>query len=392
MPPPPVLAPWPHYAEDEVAAAVAVLRSGKVNYRTGPLGREFETAYAGSLGLAHGLAVANGTVALELAIHGLGLGPGDDVVVPARTFVATAAAAVRAGARPIVADIDRVSQNLTAETVARVLTPATKAVIPVHLGGWPVEMGPLLDLARAKGLKVVEDCAQSHGATIKDQPTGAFGDIGCFSFCQDKIISTGGEGGMVVTADHAVHRRMWAFREHGWDYTAAHQPDPNDGFRWLVSDFGSNGRITEPQAAIGLAQLTKLPAWVARRRAHAALLSKSLRTLSGVMVLDPGADVGHAYYKYAFLVEPSALKSSWTRNRVLAELDRRGVPARVGACPDISREKAFAMRGFAPGQPLPNAAWVGERSAILPVHPTLTADHIGFMADTVRAVMAEAVR
>ncbi|MBM3515137.1 MAG: DegT/DnrJ/EryC1/StrS family aminotransferase [Alphaproteobacteria bacterium] len=386
------LAPWPHYAEDEVAAAAAVLRSGKVNYRTGPLGREFEAAYARSLGLGHGLAVANGTVALELAVLGLGLGPGDEVIVPARTFIATAAAVVRAGARPVVADIDRLSHNLTAETVERVMTPATKAVIPVHLGGWPVDMAPLMALARARNVKVIEDCAQSHGATTRGQPTGAIGDVGCFSFCQDKIISTGGEGGMVVTGDGPVHKRMWAFREHGWDYDSAHQPDPNDGFRWLAADFGSNGRMTESQAAIGLAQLAKLSAWVGRRRANAALLSERLRNLSGVTVLDPPADVGHAYYKYAFMIEPAALKASWTRNRVLSELDARGVPARVGACPDISRERAFSDRGFAPPQPLPNAAWVDERSALLPVHPTLTGDQLGVMADAVRAVMAAAVR
>ena len=386
------LAPWPHYADDEIAAAAEVLRTGKDNYRTGPRGREFESAYAASLGSSRGLAVSNGTVALEIALHGLGLGPGDDVIVPARTFIATAAAVIRCGARPVVADIDRRSQNVTADTIAAVLTPATKALIPVHLGGWPVDMTQIAQLATSRKLKIVEDCAQSHGATLHGLPTGALGDVGCFSFCQDKIISTGGEGGMIVTNDEAVYRRMWSFREHGWDFDAALQPDPNDGFRWLVSDFGTNARMTEVQSAIGQLQLSKLKVWVAQRRKNADALSEGLRRVPGIEILEPGPGVGHAYYRYCFLIEPSALKSSWSRNRILTDLEQRGVPARVGSCPDIRREKAFTLRGMPPSHRVPNADWVAERSAVLPVHPTLTEDQLDFITATVAAVMAEAAR
>jgi dTDP-4-amino-4,6-dideoxygalactose transaminase len=298
----------------------------------------------------------------------------------------------RAAARPVVADIDRRSQGLTADTVAAVLTPAVKAVIPVHLNGWPVDMTPLMDLAAARGLVVIEDCAQAHGAFHDGRAVGSFGRIGCFSFCQNKIISTGGEGGMIVTGDEGLHRRLWALREHGWDYGRSEAPDPGDGFRWLADVFGSNARITEVQAAIGLIQLGKLPAWVERRRANAVALAVQLSALPGVVVPTPDETVRPSFYKLAVLIDPAALKASWSRNRVLAELEARGVPARVGGCPDISRERAFAARGWTSGAPPPNATWVGERSAVLPVHPTLTARDLDFMADAVRAVMTVALR
>lgn len=386
------LAPWPHYADDEVAAVTAVLRSGKVNYRTGTIGRAFEADYAAVLGVPYALAVANGTVALELAFRALRLGPGDDVIVPARTFIATAAAVARCGARPVVADIDRLSHTLTAETVAAALTPATKAIVAVHIAGWPADMASLLDLARSRGIAVIEDCAQAHGATWRGRPVGAFGDVGCFSFCQDKIISTAGEGGLIATARADLFKRAWSTREHGWDTDLARTEDPDDGFRWLAADFGTNARMTESQAAIGQIQLRKLPIWLTRRRAIAAKLADVVRGLAAVTVPDPAPDIGHAYYRRVLMIEPAALKASWSRNRVLSELDRRGIPARVGACPDITREQAFVSRGWGPARNLPNAAWVGDRSVALPVHPTLTDRDVAMMCETICAVIGEATR
>ncbi|MGZ5787664.1 MAG: DegT/DnrJ/EryC1/StrS family aminotransferase, partial [Ramlibacter sp.] len=252
------LAPWPFYDEDEIAAVTRVFRSGKVNYWTGDEGRLFEAAYAKSCNVRHGLAVANGTLALELALYGLGIGPGDDVLVPARTFVATASAAVARGARPVVCDVDAASQNMTAETAQAALTPRTKAIIVVHLAGWPADMEMLMAFARQYGLKVIEDCAQAHGAKDNDAPVGGIGDIGCFSFCQDKIITTGGEGGMVVTNDTAAFKRMWTYRDHGKDFARTQMNDPTPGFKWLVDSFGTNWRLTEPQSAVGRIQLGKL--------------------------------------------------------------------------------------------------------------------------------------
>jgi dTDP-4-amino-4,6-dideoxygalactose transaminase len=388
----PKLAPWPFFDADEIAAVHDVLASGRVNYWTGERGRAFETAYAGHCGVRFGLAVANGTLALELALHGLGIGPGDEVVVPARTFIATAAAVALRGARPVVADVDPVSQNMTAATLAAALTPRTKAVIPVHLAGWPVDMDPLLALAKARSVAVIEDCAQAHGAAVNGKPVGGLGRIGCFSFCQDKIISTGGEGGMVVTDDEAAYRRMWSTRDHGKNFASAQEPNGNGSvnFKWVADSFGSNWRLTETQAAIGLLQLAKLPAWLARRRANAGLFDGALAGLSAVTLQSVPAHLTHAYYKYYFLVSPEALKHGWTRDRICAALIDRGVPARSGACPDISREKAFADAGPQPAHP--GAASLEDRTVLLPVHPTLTPGNMAFMTETVRGVIMEATR
>lgn len=384
------LAPWPFYDADEVAAVREVLESGRVNYWTGDRGHAFEQAYATHCGVGHGLAVANGTLALELALYALEIGPGDEVIVPARTFIATAAAVATRGARPVVADIDPDSQNLTAETVAAALSRRTKAVIPVHLAGWPVDMTPLLTLARARNLAVIEDCAQAHGAAVHDKPVGGLAHIGCFSFCQDKIISTGGEGGMVVTNDTALYRRMWSYRDHGKNYAAAQDATPGTDFKWLVDSFGTNWRMTEMQAAIGLLQLSKLAAWHGRRRANAEALDNALAGLDGVRRALPPAHLRHAYYRFSFFVNPAALRPDWSRARICDALNAKGIPARVGACPDISQEQAFAVLGPQPANP--NAAAIAPTTIVLPVHPTLTPSHISFMCDTLRDVVQTATR
>lgn len=388
--PDPKLAPWPFHDADEIAAVTDVLASGRVNYWTGERGRAFEDAYAVHCGVRFGLAVANGTVALELALYGLGIGPGDDVIVPARTFIATASAVAQRGARPVVADIDPVSQNITAETLAAALTPRTKAVIPVHLAGWPVDMAPLLAFAKDKSIAVIEDCAQAHGAMVNGKAVGGLGRAGCFSFCQDKIISTGGEGGMVVTDDEALYRRMWSHRDHGKNFDAVREMNGGAGFRWVADSFGTNWRMTEAQAAIGLLQLAKLPTWTARRRANATAFDTALAGLNGVAVPRVPAHLHHAFYKYYFFVDPAALKDGWSRDRICAELIARGVPARAGACPDIAREKAFTAAGSQP--PHPNARAIEDRTVLLPVHPTLTPGNMVFMAETLRAVITQATQ
>jgi dTDP-4-amino-4,6-dideoxygalactose transaminase len=386
------LAPWPWHDEDEIAAVTRVLRSGQVNYWTGGEGRAFEAEYAKACNSKHALAVANGTVALELALYALGIGPGDDVLVPARTFIATASAVVQRGARPIVCDVDPVSQNLTAETAALALTPRTKAIVVVHLAGWPADMEMVMAFASQYGLKVIEDCAQAHGATAQGQPVGGIGHVGCFSFCQDKIITTGGEGGLVVTGDSDLYRKMWSFRDHGKDFTRAQTPDPAPGFKWLVETFGTNWRLTEAQAAIGRIQLRKLAGWVDKRRANAQAIAAAVAGVAGVTVGASAAGSTHAYYRQTLFVAPDALKADWSRDRICAELDGYGIPARVGACPDIAKEPAFRKSSFA-GQPAhPHAEAGAAASVVLPVHPTLSADDVDYMTARIRDVVRAAIR
>ncbi|MEQ4208139.1 DegT/DnrJ/EryC1/StrS aminotransferase family protein [Actinopolymorpha sp. B9G3] len=383
--------PWPYFADDEVRAVVGVLRSGLVNYWTGEEGREFEREFAATVGARHAVALSNGTVALELALRAAGVGPGDDVVVPARTFIGTASAAVAVGASPVVADIDAVSQTLTAATVRQVVTRRTKAIVPVHLAGWPAPMGELVALADEIGAVVVEDCAQAHGATLDGQSVGTFGHVAAWSFCQDKILTTAGEGGMVTTDDEAIWRAVWEYKDHGKSYEAVYERDHPPGFRWLHESFGTNARMTEVQAAAGRRALAKLPEWSRRRRRNAAALDAGLGALPGLRVTIPPAGVGHAYYKYSVFVRPEALAPGWNRDRIMTAVAAEGVPCLQGACAEIYREKAFDdVPGGRPAASLPVARELGETSLMLVVHPTLSDRDIDDTVAAFRKVMAVA--
>ena len=380
------------FAEDERAAAMAVLESGRVNYWTGTEGRAFEEEFAAYTGAARAVALANGTVALELGLHALGIGPGDDVIVPARTFIATATAVVARGARPVVADVDRESGNLTAGTIADALTPATRAVIPVHVGGWPCDMDAIMSLAAERDLLVLEDCAQAHGSRWDGKHVGTFGHVGAFSFCQDKIMTTAGEGGMLVTNDVWAWQRAWEYKDHGRSVEAMERVRELGGheFKWVVGSFGTNWRLSEVQAAVGRVQLGKLDRWVQARRANAAELDRLLADVPGLRLVKPEGRAHHAYYKYYAYVEPDALAPGWTRGRILDEVNARGVPCMQGVSPEIYREQAFIDAGLAPDSPLPVARELGETSVMLLVDPTLGAQDMAEAARVVRDVMETA--
>lgn len=382
-------APWPHFAEDEVEAVAAVLRSGKVNYWTGQESREFEREYAQATQRRHAIALANGTLALELALYALDVGPGDEVITTSRTFIASASCAVMRGARPVVADVDPDSQNITAETIAAAITPRTKAIIVVHLAGWPCDMDPILALAKQHGIAVIEDCAQAHGASYKGRPVGSMGDMAAFSFCQDKIITTGGEGGMLVLDDEDLWKKAWAFKDHGKSYDAVYHQDHAPGFRWLHESFGTNWRITELQAAIGRLQLRKLPDWVARRQRHAQILAERLSRLDALRVPLPPAQVSHAYYKFYAFVRPEHLKQGWNRDRVMAAITAEGVPCMSGSCSEIYLEEAFPT-AWRPEARFPVARALGETSLMFLTHPTMSDSDIEDVAMAVEKVLATA--
>lgn len=388
----PAFLPWPHYGDDEVAAVTAVLRSGKVNYWTGDEARQFEREYAAYTNTRYAIALANGTVALELALYAFGIGQGDEVITTSRTFIASASAAVMRGAIPVIADVDPVSQNITLETIRRVATPRTRAIIAVHLAGWPCEMDAIMEFADAHGIKVIEDCAQAHGATYRGRPVGSFGHAAAFSFCQDKIISTGGEGGMLVLNDEAAWEKAWAFKDHGKSFDAVYNRRHPPGFRWLHDSFGTNWRITEMQAALGRIQLGKLAGWVAQRRENAAILTSAFSGIPGLRVTVPPAEIGHAYYKYYVFVEPERLRSDWGRDRIMQAISDAGVPCFSGSCSEIYLEKAFEGTPSRPAERLQVARELGETSLMFLVHPTLGVEHMRHAASVAGEIMQHAVK
>jgi dTDP-4-amino-4,6-dideoxygalactose transaminase len=385
----PSYAPCPYAAEDEIEAAAAVLRSGKINYWTGEEGRQFEHEFAAFAGCKHAIALANGTVALEASLKALGIGTGDEVITTSRTFIASASCAVAVGARPVFVDVDRDSQNLTAETIQPMITPRTKAIVAVHLAGWPCEMDGIMQLAREHGLKVVEDCAQAQGAMYKGRPVGSIGDVAAFSFCQDKIMTTGGEGGMLTTNDKKLWECAWSYKDHGKSYDAVYNREHPVGFRWLHESFGTNGRMTEMQSAIGRIALKKVPGWVETRRKYSTILNQRLSEVKGLRIAMPPAHSYHAYYKFYAFVRPEKLRAGWDRDRIIEAIVAEGVPCFSGSCSEIYLEKVFPPE-WQPLERFSVARELGESSLMFLVHPTLSEQDIQYTCRAVEKVMGVA--
>lgn len=383
---------WPQFTEEEVQAVSEVLRSGKVNYWTGQTGREFETEFAAYVGTKHGIAIMNGTVTLELALVALGIGPGDEVIIPPRTFMATATAVMVRGATPIFADLDPVSGNLSAETIAAKVTLRTKAVIPVHIAGLPCDMGPIMALARAHGFAVIEDCAQAHGARIDGKSVGSFGDINSWSFCQDKIMTLGGEGGMITVDDDELWSKMWSYKDHGKSWDAVYNRQHPPGYRWVNDGIGTNWRLTEMQSAIGRIQTRLLEETVEARNRNGNVLNDRLGSNPVLTVPMAPANMRHAYYRWCAYLDLTALKDGWTRDRFCGEVSARGVWCQIGSCSEIYLEKAFDGTVSRPAERLPNARKIGESSVALQTHPTLQVEHMHIIADVFEEVLKEATR
>ena len=385
---------WPFFDTDELATVTKVMESGKVNYWTGEEGRLFEKEFAASIGVDYAVAVMNGSVALEAALMALDIGTGDEVVVTPRSFIASASCAIMRGAKPVFADVDRNSQNITAETIENVLTNRTRAIIAVHLAGWPCEMDAIMELAKKHGLAVIEDCAQATGALYKGRPVGSFGDVAAFSFCQDKIMTTCGEGGMVVTYNKDIWSKAWAYKDHGKSYDAVYENDnvnTGSSFRWIHESFGTNWRMMGMQAAIGRIQLRKLPEWIKRRRHNAEILSTAFLNIPLLRVTVPPDHISHAYYKYYVFIKPEMLKNGWNSERVIAAINNEGIPCFSGSCSEIYLEKAFTP-DMRPEKRLPVAQELGESSMMFLVHPTLSEDDMRSMVAGVNKVMAVACR
>jgi dTDP-4-amino-4,6-dideoxygalactose transaminase len=393
------LAPWPSFTAEEANAVADVIRSNRVNYWTGQESREFEREFSQWAGTSKAIAVSNGTLALDLALQGLGIGAAyggtsdDEVIVTPRTFIASISCVVNAGAVPVFADVDRNSGLITDETIAAVLSQKTRAVIPVHLAGWPCDMEPIMGLAADRNLKVIEDCAQAHGALYRGRSVGSIGNVGAWSFCQDKIMTTGGEGGMVTCDDETLWSRMWSFKDHGKSWDAVYNREHAPGFRWLHESIGTNWRMLEMQAAIGRIQLKRMEDWTSRRKHIASRLTAVLREFANcIRVPLPPADLRHAYYRLYAYVTLEGLKPGWSRDRIVQECSDAGAPVYQGSCSEVYLEKAFDGTGWRPASRLPVAKELGETSLMFLTHPSITDEQLDGYCNKIREVIQRACR
>jgi dTDP-4-amino-4,6-dideoxygalactose transaminase len=384
---------WPLFDQEEANAVRDVLLSNKVNYWSGDNGRKFEKEFAEWVNTEYAVAVSNGTVALELALKAMGVKNGDELIVTSRTFLASVSSIINVGAIPVFVDIDRDSQNITAETIESAITNNTKGILCVHLAGWPCDMDSIIALAKQNNLYVIEDCAQAHGAQYRGRSVGTIGDIGCWSFCQDKIMTTGGEGGMVTTNNRNLWSKIWSLKDHGKSWDAVYEQKHPEGFRWLHESFGTNGRMTEMQAAIGRIQLGRMDDWHHARSENASLiLQQCERYPSLIRAPRPPDHFEHGWYKCYVFLRPEGLADGWTRDRVIEEANSRGVPCFQGSCSEVYLEKAFDGTGIRPKKRLPVAKELGETSFMFLVHPTLTSDEIELTCSVIGEVAKLASR
>ena len=378
---------WPSFTDEEAKAVSKVLLSNKVNYWTGNECREFEKEFAVWSNSKYAIALGNGTLALDSAFKALDLGVDDEVIVTARTYIASVTSIVNAGAIPIFADVDLNSQNITLETIRSMITSKTKAIVCVHLAGWPCEMDEIMDLANEFNLHVIEDCSQAHGAKYKGKSVGSIGNIGCWSFCQDKIMTTGGEGGMVTTNDKSLWSKMWSYKDHGKSYEAVYEKKHPDGFRWVNESFGTNWRMTEMQGAIGRIQLKRMKSWRTNRITNANEIWSCAKHCKGLHVPIIPDYIEHAAYKCYVFVKSIELKNGWDRDKIIKEINSLGVPCYSGSCSEVYLEKAFDNSGFRPKERLVNAKELGETSLMFLIHPTLTKNEIKQTCNAITSIM-----
>ncbi len=383
---------WPQLSKEEILAATNVLKSGKLNNWTGNIVRGFEKEFSKYIGVKYAIAVTNGTFALENSLRALDIGPGDEVIVPSKTYIATATSVLVVGAKPIFCDIDLNTENITAEFIKNKITKKTKAIIVVHLSGLACDMVPVIKLAKKHNLKVIEDCAQAHGALYKNKKAGALGDIAAFSFCQDKIITTGGEGGMILTNSKELFLKAWSYKDHGKDYQLANTKHKNNKFNYIHNTLGTNGRMTEMQAAIGLAMLKRLNKMIKQRQLIAKYLADSIAQMAIFETIPvPSRDYQHVYYRYQFKINPNKLKNNWNRGKVIQSANKRGVKLGTGVCSEIYLEKVFPLN-TKPKTKLANASLLSEISLSLPINPNYSPTNLKFIRNVLKEISNDAAR
>ena len=388
------ISPWPYFDEKQIKIVSDILRSGKVNYWTGEETKNFEKEFASWSDNNYAIALANGSLALSSAYLALKIGEGDEVITTPRTFIATSSSICLLKAKPIFADVDLNSGNITAKSIEPLITKKTKAISVVHIGGWPAEMIEISKLAKHYNLSLIEDCAQAHGGKIKVEDefksVGSFSDIAAWSFCQDKIISTGGEGGMITTNNKDLYKRIWSLKDHGKSYELSLNKLNSNGFRWLHNSFGSNFRLTEMQSAIGRIQLSLMKEWHKKRTRNANILIKILKDSTNLRIPLPPKNIIHAWYKFYCYIKKDSLLNDWSRERVIKEIKKENFPAFSGSCSEIYLEKCFDGYSNSYNKRLMNARSIGEDSLMFLVHPTISEIEMEKYALTIKKILMKA--
>jgi len=372
---------YPQFDRYSLEKVKKVLESGRVNYWTGDECKDFEKEFSNYHKVKYSLSVSNGSVALEMALKALNLKKKDSVIVTPRSFVISASCVINLGLKPIFADVDD-NGNLSIEGIKKAYKKNVKAIIVVHLNGLSCDLDPIIKFVKKNKIFLIEDCSQAHGATYKGKKVGSFGNISTWSFCQDKIISTGGEGGMISTNNRKLWLKLWSLKDHGKNFKSVFYKKHKTGFRWLHDHFGSNYRMTEMQAAIGRQQLKSLDEQIKKRNLIADLYLKGLKDyyLKYDILKKPHLKIQnhslkqdkryyrqhiHAFYRLNLFINKNKIK----QNKLIQQLQKNKIDCGVGSCPEIYREKIFRKLKLYPKKRLLNAKLLGETSIMFPINP-----------------------
>jgi len=338
---------WPQFAPETLSDALEPIKTGLVNYWTGKKGMEFEEAFAKWQGAKMAVSCTNGTAALHIALAGLNIGPGDEVIVPSYSFIASSFSVVQAGAVPVFADVTE-DHTIDPACVEKLITKRTKAVIVVHLYGVVCDMARILDIAKKNNLKVIEDCAQCFGGEANGVKTGIAGDAGCYSFCQSKHFTTGGEGGMVVTNDEDLGWEFRSFRDHGYDVrTRMNLLALEEKLPYIHNRVGFNYRMTEIQSVIGLNELKRFDSWnLPRRLKYAGMYDAAFKGVKGIKKLPHNSEARkNSYWWYPLLIDLNALDCD--ASVILKELAADKIPSYGIQWPEAYEERAYKeLNGF----------------------------------------------
>ncbi len=385
---------WPNYDNEVILKTSEILRNGAVNYWTGEEGKLFENEFSNWCGVKHSLCMANGSLALSAIYKAIGLVENDEIITTPRTFIATSSEAFLLGAKPVFAEVDRESGNITAESIRPLINKKTKAIAVVHIAGWPADMLEICKLAKEFDLYVIEDCSQAHGAAIKVddyyKSVGSFGDVAAWSFCQDKIMTTGGEGGMVTTNRDDLWELMWTLRDHGKNRKELMKKTSSRSFKWLHDNKGTNMRLTEFQSAIGRIQLKNINEWNKRRKYNAQILINKLSNLKILRIPQPNEYYRHAWYKLYCYLNKEFLRDGWNRDKIIFEISSKGYACFEGGCSEIYRENIFSSLENYSNKKLPVARELGNTSLMFLVHPTIDESQIYCYSECIFNVLSEA--
>lgn len=380
---------WPIVSKQEKILINRVLNSNKLNYWTGHNCKLFEKEYSNFFNKKYGISVCNASVGLDISLKALNLQKDSEVIVSPRSYVSSASCVINNNLKPVFADIDINSQNMCPKSIKQLINKKTKVIILVHLAGYPCEMNEITSIAKKNNIFLIEDCSQSHGSSYYGRYTGSFGDIAVWSFCNDKIINTLGEGGMICVNDDKIYKKIWSLKDCGKNFNKIiNKPSNTYNFRWIHDFNGTNLRMTELQAAIGRHQLKKLTGFVKLRKRNANTIYDALKKSNLAIIPKIPDYISHSFYRCYILLNFKKIKKNWSKEKIIKHLNLEGVECNSGSCPEIYKEKVFKNLGYKFDKK--NAKSINQSAISFLVHPTISFKSIKMKAKIIKKIFLEA--